>query len=152
MAHFAKIENGTVTQVIVVDNEILENKEFPESEAVGKNYLKSIGLRGEWLQTSYNGNFRKNYASIGYTYDQKLDMFISPKPYNSWYFSRKTLQWEPPVTYPYTANSSVFYKWNEEQRRWDVEKLTVDTTKKTRLKAPYLDDEFSSYEGNENKE
>ena len=71
MAHFAKIENNTVTQVVVVDN---------EHEADGQAYLNGLGLEGEWIQTSYNGNFRGVYASIGFAYDRDNDVFIAPEP------------------------------------------------------------------------
>lgn len=76
MAHFAKIENGIVTQVIVVNNETLGDLEFPESESIGQEFIASIGLDGEWLQTSYNGNFRGTYAGVGFTYDAELDEFV----------------------------------------------------------------------------
>jgi len=69
MAHFAKIEDGIVTQVLVVDNEY---------EAEGEAYLNSLGLDGHWVQTSYNGNFRGVFAGIGYAYDAVADEFISP--------------------------------------------------------------------------
>lgn len=69
MAHFAKIENGIVTNVVVVDN---------EHEANGQEYLNSLGLDGTWIQTSYNGNIRGKYAAIGDTYDSNADEFVSP--------------------------------------------------------------------------
>jgi hypothetical protein len=78
MAHFAKVENGIVTTVIVVNNETLGNLEFPESEAVGQEFIASLGLTGTWKQTSYNGNFRGKYAGSGYTYDEVADEFVSP--------------------------------------------------------------------------
>lgn len=78
MAHFAKVENGFVTQVIVVNNETLENLEFPQSEPVGQEFIASIGLDGTWKQTSYNNNFRSEFAGSGYTYDAKQDKFIPP--------------------------------------------------------------------------
>jgi hypothetical protein len=79
MAHFAKIENDVVTQVIVVNNEVLENKEFPESEPIGVAFCKSLyGENTNWKQTSYNGNFRGRYAGSGMNYDAELDEFISP--------------------------------------------------------------------------
>ena len=77
MAHFAKIENGTVTQVIVVNNEVLDNKPFPESEAIGVAFCQSLyGTDTEWKQTSYNGSFRGQYAGAGMTYDATLDEFL----------------------------------------------------------------------------
>ncbi len=69
MAHFAKIEDGIVTEVLVVSN---------EHEANGEAYLHSLGLEGTWAQTSYNGNFRGKYAGIGDTYDAEQDIFVSP--------------------------------------------------------------------------
>jgi len=78
MAHFARIENGIVGQVIVVNNETLGDLEFPASEAVGQGFIASLGLGGQWLQTSYNANFRGKYAGSGDTYDSELDEFVSP--------------------------------------------------------------------------
>jgi hypothetical protein len=78
MAHFAKIENGAVSQVIVVSNSDCGGGDFPTSESVGQAFLASLGLGDNWKQTSYNGNFRGRYAGIGYTYDVELDAFIAP--------------------------------------------------------------------------
>ena len=78
MAHFAKIENGIVTSVLVVANSDCGGGEFPDSEPVGQEFLASLGLTGEWKQTSYNSNFRDRYASIGYTYDADADVFVEP--------------------------------------------------------------------------
>ena len=69
MAHFAKIENGIVQQVIVVANSDFGNMDFPASEPVGQAFIASLGLDGEWLQTSYNANFRGAYAGTGYTWN-----------------------------------------------------------------------------------
>ena len=77
MAYFAKIENNIVTQVISVSNDVCVT-EYPESESVGQAFIASLNLDGEWLQTSYNNNFRGRYAGIGYTYDAELDEFIAP--------------------------------------------------------------------------
>jgi hypothetical protein len=78
MAHFARIDAGIVRDVIVIDNADCGGGEFPESEPIGQAFIDSIGLAGEWLQTSYNGNFRGCYAGIGYTYDSDLDEFVAP--------------------------------------------------------------------------
>jgi hypothetical protein len=78
MAHFAKVHENIVEQVIVVSNQDCDDLPFPESEPVGQAYIASIGLEGEWLQTSYNGNFRGCYAGIDYTYNASLDEFIAP--------------------------------------------------------------------------
>lgn len=78
MAHFAKIENDTVTSVIVVSNDDCGGGEFPESEPIGQAFIASLGFTGQYLQTSYHSNFRGCYAGIGYTYDAQLDEFAPP--------------------------------------------------------------------------
>lgn len=78
MAHFAQIIGDTVTQVIVVGNDDCGGGTFPESEPVGQEFIASLGLQGDWKQTSYNGNFRGRYAGIGYRYDSQLDEFVAP--------------------------------------------------------------------------
>ena len=113
MAHFAKVLNGKVTQVIVAEQEFIDN--VVETEA------------GTWVQTSYNTHggvhslggtpLRKNYAGIGYTYDKTRDAFIAPKPYASWILNEDTCQWEAPVAYPDDDNK---YTWNETNQTWDL--------------------------------
>lgn len=78
MAHFAKVENGIVQQVIVVADSDCGGGTFPASEPVGQAFIASLGLVGEWKQTSYNNNFRDKYAGIGYTYDSVNDVFVAP--------------------------------------------------------------------------
>lgn len=78
MAHFARIENGIVRDVNVINNAVLGDAEFPESEPIGQAFIASLGIAGEWKQTSYNGNFRGVYAGIGYTYDAVNDVFTRP--------------------------------------------------------------------------
>ena len=79
MAHFARVEDNTVREVIVINNEVLENKDFPESEPIGIAFCKSLyGADTNWLQTSYNSNFRGAYAGSGMTYDPELDIFTTP--------------------------------------------------------------------------
>jgi hypothetical protein len=79
MAHFAKVEDNVVRQVIVIDNEVLGNKPFPESEPIGIAFCKSLyGADTNWLQTSYNANFRGIYAASGMMYDAELDIFTTP--------------------------------------------------------------------------
>ena len=78
MAHFAKVENGQVSRVIVVSNDDCAGGNFPESEAAGQAFIASLGLAGEWKQTSYNHNFRGTYAGIGYIYDAVTDTFTPP--------------------------------------------------------------------------
>ena len=78
MAHFARISNNIVQNVIVVSNDDCGGGNFPDSEPIGQAFIASLGLEGEWLQTSYHATFRGEYAGIGYTYDAALDQFVSP--------------------------------------------------------------------------
>jgi hypothetical protein len=79
MAHFARLENNIVREVVIINNEVLENKPFPESEPIGIAFCKSLyGEETEWLQTSYNSNFRGTYAGSGMIYDPVLDIFTNP--------------------------------------------------------------------------
>jgi hypothetical protein len=78
MAHFARVDDGIVREVIVIDNADCGGGDFPESEPIGQAFIASIGLAGQWHQTSYNGNFRGTYAGIGFTYDADADEFVAP--------------------------------------------------------------------------
>jgi hypothetical protein len=78
MAHFARIDEGIVREVNVINNDDCGGGDFPESEPIGQAFIASLNVAGEWLQTSYNGNFRSTYAGIGYTYDADLDEFVPP--------------------------------------------------------------------------
>lgn len=78
MAHFAKIEEGIVREVVVVSNDDCGGGEYPQADSIGNDFLNSLGLTGEWKQTSYHGNFRGRFAGVGYTYDTDLDEFIEP--------------------------------------------------------------------------
>ena len=115
MAHFAQLdENNMVLQVIVVhNNELMDNG--VESEAKGIAFCQSLFPGTRWVQTSYNANFRKNYAGQGYTYDPNLDGFIPPQPYPSWILNNQTCQWEAAVPYP---NDGKFYDWDETTLSW----------------------------------
>jgi hypothetical protein len=79
MAHFAKVENGIVREVIVIGNENCGGGDFPASEPIGQAFIASIGLAGEWKQTSYSAGFRSKYAGIGDFYDADLDEFVTPE-------------------------------------------------------------------------
>ena len=116
MAHFAQLDdNNVVTQVIVVANEELL-LDGVESEDKGVIFCKSLfGEDTKWKQTSYNGNFRKNYAGIGYTYDVANDWFYAPQPYPSWTLDAEA-EWQPPVPYP---TDGKMYTWNEETLSWN---------------------------------
>ena len=120
MSHFAKVENGTVTQVIVAEQDFI-----------------NTGLVGEpntWIQTSYNTRnnvhynpatgepddgvaLRGNYAGIGYVYDSENDVFYPPKPFNSWHVDSSNWSWKAPVDMPTEGGP---YAWNEETQSWDV--------------------------------
>lgn len=128
MAHYASIdENNIVTQVLVVSN---------EQEHRGQDFLANdLGLGGTWVKTSYNTRggvyydpstnlpaedqskaYRKNYAGIGFSYDDQRDAFIPPQPYASWTLNEDSCLWESPVPYPEDEN---FYTWNEETTSWE---------------------------------
>jgi hypothetical protein len=117
MAHFAKLnEENIVTQVIVVDNKDILDENGQESEQKGIEFCANL-LGGTWMQTSYNASFRKNYAGKGYSYNQDLDAFIPPKPYNSWILNETTYKWDAPTPYPTDGGR---YNWNEETLSWDA--------------------------------
>jgi len=117
MAHFAKILNNTVVQVIVAEQDFVDS------------------IPGTWVQTSYNTRggkhfnpetgeedngtpLRKNYAGVGYTYDSSKDAFIPPQPFNSWILNEDTCLWEAPVLMPDDGEN---YKWNEDTTSWELE-------------------------------
>ena len=118
MAHYAFIDDSNiVTEVITgIDEwELIENKD-PETW-----YAE---FRGQTCKrTSYNGNIRKNYAGIGYTYDSQLDAFISPKPFDSWLLNAETAKWEAPIAYP---TDGLIYSWNEELGDWEPTNFGIE--------------------------
>lgn len=116
MAHFAQLENNVVKQVIVVSNQDILDEQGQESEEKGIAFCSNL-LGGTWKQTSYNAKIRKNYAGIGYTYDEGRDAFIPPKLFNSWVLDEDTCQWKAPVDYPTDGKR---YTWNEETTTWDL--------------------------------
>ena len=129
MAHFAKLGVGNIVErVAVVSNDVAT------TEQAGVDFLNNLyGSRDVWKQTSYNTiagehklggtPFRKNYAGVGYTYDQTRDAFIPPKPFNSWILNETTCVWEAPVTRPEITEQQLQdgskYVWNEENQTWD---------------------------------
>jgi hypothetical protein len=120
MAHFAKLGVGNIIErVSVVSNDIAT------TEQAGVDFLNNLhGSRDVWKQTSYNGNIRKNYAGVGYTYDQTRDAFIPKKPFNSWILNETTCLWEAPVIKPDLTQEQIdnesYYTWNEETTTWDL--------------------------------
>ena len=136
MAHFAKLGVGNkVLRVTVVSNDVAT------TEKAGEEFLQNLhGSRDIWKQTSFNTTggvhklggtpFRKNYAGVGYTYDQTRDAFIPPKPYDSWILNETTCLWEAPVSQPELTNEQQsqnnskthnwYYSWNEETKQWEL--------------------------------
>ena len=129
MAHFAQIGiDNVVLRVDVVRNEDILDANGNESEEVGIQFLKSIhGQTTNWLQTSYNGNFRYRYAGIGMVYNNEYDVFLAPQPYPSWTLNTEIYEWEPPVPQPELTDdqreAGSSYEWNEGNREWDLKTL-----------------------------
>jgi len=118
MASFAKIGlNNKVIEVLSVHNEVLKDANGVEQESIGIDFLTKLTGWAIWKQTSYNGNFRKNHAGIGYTYDEDRDAFIPKKPYASWILNENTCLWEAPVAKPDDGQN---YKWNETIKNWEI--------------------------------
>jgi hypothetical protein len=113
MTHFARVQDGIVTEVIVIEQDMIDTGLW--------------GLPEEWVRTSYNTHagvhkkggtpLRKNYAGVGYTYDEALDAFIPPKPFDSWMLDETTCHWKAPIEYPQDGN---VYIWNEQDQQWDL--------------------------------
>lgn len=122
MAHFAELDNyNVVKRVVVVANKDTSDANGFEKEHIGVAYLEKL-LGGTWVQTSYNGNFRKHYAGIGYKYDAALDAFIPPQPYPSWVLDADC-NWQAPVPLPADAGTGEppkMYSWDEETQSWVV--------------------------------
>lgn len=115
MAHFAEIDpNNVVLRVVVVGNKDTSDANGVEKEHIGAAFLEKL-LGGTWVQTSYNGNKRKNYAGVGYTYDAAIDAFVPPKPYPSWVLNNETAQWVAPVPMPTDGKK---YTWDEATQSW----------------------------------
>lgn len=117
MAHFAKLdENNIVTEVLVINNEVLLKTDGTESEYKGKVFLNGLFGSSTWVQTSFNNNFRKQFAGVRYTYDSTNDVFILPQPFESWSLD-SNFDWQPPVERPDDEN---IYDWNETNASWDL--------------------------------
>lgn len=114
MSHFAEVdENGLVLRVLVGDNSMTnEGHDW---------FIKNLG--GLWIQTSYRGSVRKNFASVGFSYDKDRDAFIPPKPYNSWILDEETCLWNPPVKHPEDGQT---YQWSEEETSWELSQPPLD--------------------------
>ena len=123
MSHFAKVEDGVVTEIIVAEQDVIDSGLF--------------GNATSWVQTSYNTHggkhpegrpLRKNYAGIGHIYDKQRDAFYAPKPFYSWILNEETCQWEAPIPMPddYKNEDGIqikFYFWTEEEQKWKEQPL-----------------------------
>jgi hypothetical protein len=126
MAHFAKIQNNLVTQVVVVhNNELLVDG--VESEHAGISFLQNLyGQDTAWVQTSFNKTFRKNFAGVGFSYDEEKNAFIAPKPFASWILDEGTCQWVSSVPEPTFRGNP--YVWDEETLSWVEVKINPNPT------------------------
>ena len=119
MAHFAEIDSNldnVVLRVLVIGNDDILDENGEENEAIGIAYCKSLfGEETEWVQTSYNNNFRKNYAGAGWMYDEGRDAFIPPQPYPSWTLNEETCHYNPPS---WPANDTEQWIWDEATVSW----------------------------------
>lgn len=117
MAHFAQIDNNNIVQQVLVVPD--------EQQHRGNDYLSiDLGLGGTWIQTSYNGTVRKMFAGVGYSYNQELDIFLPPKPFNSWVLNETKGEWEPPIPRPTDVEGMVSI-WDEENQDWRTEILPL---------------------------
>jgi hypothetical protein len=143
MAYFAKLGTGNIVeQVISINNAVITDNNGIEQEQLGVDFINNLyNTRDVWKQTSYNTrggkyynldntlgdqskSFRKNYAGIGYTYNETRDAFIPPKPFNSWVLNETTYDWEAPVARPEFTQEQIDNKsyciWNESILNWDI--------------------------------
>jgi hypothetical protein len=126
MAYFAKLGTGNIIeQVISINNSVITDSNGIEQEQLGVDFINKLyNTRDVWKQTSYNNNFRKNYAGIGFQYDQQRDAFIPPKPFNSWVLNEDTCRWEAPVAMPELTQEQIdnknYYAWNEQIINWEL--------------------------------
>jgi hypothetical protein len=135
MASFAKLDNNNVVITVVsVVNEVIKDSNGIEQEQIGINFLNKLyNTNAIWKQTSYNTHggvhsnggipFRKNHASIGYTYDEQRDAFIPIKPFNSWILNETTCLWNSPIPMPNDASIDKRYTWNEETQSWTLQTI-----------------------------
>ena len=116
MAHFAELDaNNVVLRVVVIGNADTADANGVEKEHIGAAFCEKL-FGGTWKQTSYNGNMRKRYAGIGYTYNADLDAFVAPKPFPSWTLDSETADWKAPVAMPVVEGKR--YAWSEEGGEW----------------------------------
>ena len=129
MAYFAKLGTGNIVEnVISINNSVITDSNGIEQEQLGVDFINNLYRTNDiWKQTSYNNNIRKNYAGIGYQYDQTRDAFIPPKPFNSWILNEDTCLWEAPVARPELTQEQIdnknYYSWNEETQSWTLQTI-----------------------------
>lgn len=119
MAHFAQLdENNIVLQVVSIENSEIVDEQNVEQESLGIAFCQTLfGSDTQWKQTSYNHNFRKNYAGIGFKYDSTRDAFIAPQPFPSWVLNESDCSWRSPVDLP-DDYDEVIYNWDEDNQAW----------------------------------
>jgi hypothetical protein len=126
MAYFAKLGTGNIVeQVISINNAVITDANGIEQEQLGVDFINKLyNTRDVWKQTSYNNNIRKNFAGIGYQYDQTRNAFIAPQPFNSWILNEQTCLWEAPVAMPELTQEQIdnknYYAWNESIINWEL--------------------------------
>ena len=123
MAYFAKLGTGNIIETVIsINNSVITDSNGVEQEQLGVDFINKLyNTRDVWKQTSYNNNIRKNYAGIGYQYDQTRNAFIAPKPFNSWILNEDTCRWEAPVAMPTTElEENQYYSWNESIINWEI--------------------------------
>jgi hypothetical protein len=119
MAYFAKLGAGNIIETVIsINNSVITDSNGVEQEKLGVDFINKLyNTRDVWKQTSYNKTFRKNYAGIGFQYDQTRDAFIPPKPFNSWILNEDTCLWNAPTAMPIDDN---IYTWNESTLTWNI--------------------------------
>ena len=126
MAYFAKLGTGNIVETVIsINNSVITDSNGVEQEQLGNDFINKLyNTRDVWKQTSYNNNIRKNYAGIGYRYDQARDAFIPPKFFNSWILNEDTCRWEAPVAIPELTQEQIdnknYYAWNEQIKNWEI--------------------------------
>jgi hypothetical protein len=123
MAYFAKLGTGNIIETVIsINNSVITDNNGVEQEQLGVDFINKLyNTRDVWKQTSYNRTFRKNYAGIGYQYNQTRDAFIPPKPYNSWILNEDTCLWNAPVAIPTTQlQENQYYSWDESIINWEI--------------------------------
>ena len=117
MAHFALVKNGVVQVVYGVVNDVITDADGVEQENLGQEFLAELYKENpeDFVQCSYSGTFRGNYPGVGFIYDESLELFLLPKPFNSWILDEETYGWVAPIPYPNDGGS---YEWNETTGEW----------------------------------